>query len=157
MHERRRTLQAGVDLPTLLRESSPDLFKKLAGEFGEELVHDVERQITISQIDRCWSDHLANVAEIREGIHLMSMGGLNAFDEFNRQINAAFREVSRRIDAEVVATFETVRITADGIDLEKEGLTGPSSTWTYMINDNPMGDIFERLLRGIRRIVKGEG
>jgi len=156
IHERRRRLQAGSDSPMLLREKSPDLFEKLAKEFGEGAVHKAERQITICQIDRCWSDHLENVAEIREGIHLMSMGGLNAFDEFNRQINAAFRDVSQRIDAEVVATFETVRITADGIDLEKEGLTGPSSTWTYMINDNPMGDVFERLLRGIRRVVKGE-
>ena len=86
----------------------------------------------------------------------MSMGGLNAFDEFNRQINTAFRDVLQRIDAEVVATCETVCITADGVDLEKEGLTGPSSTWTYMINDNPMGDVFDRLLRGIRRVVEGE-
>ena len=40
------------------------------------------------------------------------------------------------------------------IALEKAGLLGPSSTWTYMINDNPMGDIFERLTRGIKRMVR---
>ena len=69
----------------------------------------VERQITLCQIDRCWSDHLSHVAEIREGIHLVSIGGLNAFDEFNRQVNAAFRDLSRHIEDEVLATLRTVR------------------------------------------------
>ncbi len=83
----------------------------------------------------------------------MSLGGLNAFDEFNRQINAMFRDLSRHLDDEVLATFRSVHITSDGIDLAKEGLLGPSSTWTYMINDNPTGDILQRLLRGLKHIV----
>src|SRR4029077_11182055 len=95
----------------------------------------------------------SHVAEIREGIHLVSIGGLNAFDEFNRQVNAAFRDLSRRIDEEVISTLRRVRITVDGVDLAQEGLLGPSSTWTYMINDNPTGDILQRLLRGLKRLV----
>jgi len=154
IHERRGRLLFGADSPALLRESDPGLFEKLAGEFGEEAVRKAEYQMTLCQIDRCWSDHLAHVAEVREGIHLMSMGGLNAFDEFNREINGAFRDLWKRIDEEVVAALRTVRITADGVDWKKEGLIGPSSTWTYMINDNPMGDVFERLTRGIKRLVK---
>ena len=86
----------------------------------------------------------------------MSIGGLNAFDEFNRQVNAAFRELSTRIDDEVLSALRTVRITADGVDLAREGLLGPSSTWTYMINDNPTGDILQRLLRGLKRAVNRE-
>ena len=62
----------------------------------------------------------------------------------------------KRIDDEVLATLRTVEITADGVDLKKEGLLGPSSTWTYMINDNPTGDILQRLLRGLKRLVKLE-
>ena len=30
-----------------------------------------------------------------------------------------------------------VTITENGIDLEREGLRGPSSTWTYLVNDDP--------------------
>lgn len=29
-----------------------------------------------------------------------------------------------------------MEITADGVDWEREGLLGPSSTWTYLVNDN---------------------
>jgi len=123
-------------------------------QFGAEVVRQVERRITLRQIDQCWSDHLAHVAEVREGIHLLSMGGLNAFDAFNRQINEAFSDLSRRIDEGVLETLRTVRINADGVDLTEEGLFGPSSTWTYMIDDNPMGDVFDRLTRGIKRFVK---
>jgi len=153
IHERRARLLLGTDSPTLLRESDPGLFEKLVGEFGTELVRKVEQQITLCQMDRCWSDHLAHVAEVREGIHLMSMGGLNAFDEFNRQINVTFRELLGRIDEQVLASLRAANITADGVDLKREGLIGPSSTWTYMINDNPMGDVLERLTRGIKRMM----
>jgi preprotein translocase subunit SecA len=155
MHERRENLQNGTDVTSRLRDREPEFFEKLNRDFGEEAVRKAERQITLGQIDRLWSDHLENMAEIREGIHLVSIGGLNAFDEFNRQVNAAFRELARRIDEEVLATLRTARITPDGVDLEKEGLLGPSSTWTYMINDNPTGDILQRLLRGLKRALMG--
>jgi preprotein translocase subunit SecA len=152
VQERRRRLLTGADAPTLLREGDPGLFDELVGELGEEVVRTLERQATLVQLDRCWSDHLAHVAEVREGIHLMSMGGLNAFDEYNRQINAAFRDLSRRVDEGALATLRTARA-AGGVHGNQEGLLGPSSTWTYMINDNPMGDVLARLTRGIKRLV----
>ena len=60
-----------------------------------------------------------------------------------------------RIDHQIVRTFRSAEITAAGIDLDKEGLRGPSSTWTYLINDNPFGDVLQRLFRGlVRKVVK---
>ncbi|HEV3344080.1 MAG TPA: accessory Sec system translocase SecA2 [Pirellulales bacterium] len=105
LHERRKKLLAGGDVPSLLRDNEPEFHETLVGKFGEAVVRDVERQITLCQIDRCWSEHLSQVTEIREGIHLISIGGLNAFDEFNLQVNAAFRELSRRIEEEVSFIF----------------------------------------------------
>ncbi len=153
IHERRRGLLLGTDSPNLLRERDPALFERRVGEFGADVVRKAEQQITLCQIDRCWSDHLAHVSEVRDGIHLMSMGGFDAFDEFNREINAAFRDLWKRIDEEAIAALRTVRMTAAGVDLNEEGLIGPSSTWTYMINDNPMGDVLERLRRGVKRML----
>jgi len=54
----------------------------------------------------------------------------------------------------VLETLRTVHIDSGGVDLTEEGRFGPSSTWTYMIDDNPMGDVFDRLTRGIKRFVK---
>ena len=38
--------------------------------------------------------------------------------------------------------------TEDGIDMAVEGLTRPTSTWTYLINDNPFGDFMKGLREG---------
>jgi preprotein translocase subunit SecA len=157
MQTRREKLMTGAERPTLLCTTDADLFQMLAAKFGEAIVVGAELEVTLCQMDRCWSDYLAHVAEIREGIHLLSMGGENAFDAFNRQINQAFREVIHRVDEEVINTLRTAHISATGIDLQKEGLLGPSSTWTYMINDNPMGDILDRLARGIKRMITKSG
>ena len=59
----------------------------------------------------------------------------------------------QRIDDGIVAKFNAVEITANGIDLEGEDLIGPSSTWTYMINDHPAGDVFDRLSRSVKRLL----
>src|SRR5262249_49158188 len=125
---------------------------RLVGEFGAEADRTMERQATLGHLDRCWSDHLAYVAEVLEGIHLLSMGGLNAFDEFNRLINEVYRDCSRGVDKGVLAPLRTVRMSA-GVAGNLDGPLGPSSTWTYMINDNPMGDVLARLARGLKRLV----
>jgi preprotein translocase subunit SecA len=39
-------------------------------------------------------------------------------------------------------------VTADGIDLEQVGLRGPSSTWTYLVNDDPLRGPLGSLLTG---------
>ena len=39
---------------------------------------------------------------------------------------------------------------------DREGLRGGSSTWTYLINDNPFGDVLQRLFRGLMRKVVEE-
>jgi len=75
--------------------------------------------------------------------------GFNAFDTFNKEMNMEFQEFLAHIDDKVAETMSTATITAEGIDLEKEGLSRPSSTWTFMINDNPRGAILSQIIRGV--------
>ena len=56
--------------------------------------------------------------------------------EFYRLARPAYEELLEHIDREIVTTFERIEITADGVDWDKEGLRGPSATWTYLVNDN---------------------
>ena len=78
-------------------------------------------------------------------------GNFNPLDEFHRKVGREFAGLLKKIDERIIQTFCSVEITPKGIDLEKEGLTGPSSTWTYLISDNPFGDVLQRLLRGLKR------
>ncbi len=151
IQQRRHKLLNGTEAPALLRGCDGELYQRLIDRFGADAVQRVERQITIWQIDQCWSDHLAEASAIRDQIYLMSMAGSNPLDEFHRQITRAFSAVSQRIDREVVATFRAIPMTDDGIELVQRQLIGPSSTWTYMINDNPMGSNLERIMRTVKR------
>ena len=55
----------------------------------------------------------------------------------------AFDDLEQQVDSSIIAAFERVNITGAGIDLEREGLLGPTSTWTYLVNDS----FFENPLR----------
>lgn len=149
--QRRRTLLLNLSPTYILPERAADRYKNLAQRFGHAVLRRVEQQITLFQIDECWADHLEQMAEVRESIHLFSLGGLDPFHEYQTRASRAFRDLQQRIDDGVVAKFNTVGITADGIDLEAEDLIGPSSTWTYMINDHPFGGLFDRLSRSVKR------
>ncbi len=150
----REELLSGTKLPTALQKRDPELHQRLVEQWGSALITDAERQVTLIHIDWSWSDHLAHAAEIRENIHLVSLGGFNAFDTYNKEMNREFHTFLSDVDDKVVETMANATFTADGIDLEQQGLTGPTSTWTFMINDNPRGAVLNQMLRGIANRLK---
>ncbi len=76
---------------------------------------------------------------VRDEVHLVQLGGQDPFAEFYRTAGTAFEDLVDRIDDTIVEVFERIEVTADGVDWEREGLRGPSSTWTYLVNDNVFG------------------
>jgi preprotein translocase subunit SecA len=82
-----------------------------------------ERRV-LCGIDREWRRHLAVCGDIREGIHLVSLGGLDPLTRYTDEVVAAFDGFEKRVEAAVAA--------ADALDLK-----GPSATWTYVVNDDP--------------------
>ncbi|HEX3131578.1 MAG TPA: accessory Sec system translocase SecA2 [Thermoanaerobaculia bacterium] len=124
----------------LLEQRSPERWTRLCAEYGEDLLREIERRITLVMIDRCWSDHIAEMQAVRDEVHLVVLGGRDPYAEFYRAAGAGFEALVDRIDDTIVETFERIRITAEGVDWDREGLRGPSSTWTYLINDNVFGN-----------------
>ena len=107
---------------------------------GFENTTRAERQALILHTDRRWSEHLGRIADLREGIHLLRVGGRDPLTEFTHSVVELFREMRERIDDDVLHTLRSAEIGEDGIDLDREGLRGPSSTWTYLVNDDPFRD-----------------
>ncbi len=124
---------------SLLARGSPERWNRLVALYGKELLLAIERRITLVTLDRCWSDHLAELQAARDEVHLVQLGGQNPYAEFCRRAEAALDALLERIDDTAVEVFERVEITADGVDWEREGLRGPSSTWTYLVDDNVFG------------------
>ncbi|TDC71211.1 accessory Sec system translocase SecA2 [Actinomadura sp. GC306] len=129
---------------------------ELTGIAGADAVAAAARQIVLYQLDRCWAEHLAFLADLREGIHLRSLGrGLDPLVEFNREAVPAGKRLLGDARKRSVAAFEALTATADGIDLDSAGLKRPSATWTYLVHDNPFGSLDERALRGLINMFKG--
>ena len=134
----------------LLSKRAPERLKELGAVVSAEVLANVGKQITLFHIDRCWAEYLDQIGHIRDGIHLFGAGGQNPLDQFHRIVARTFHELLLRINDNVVETFNSARITEDGIDMAGEGLTRPTSTWAYLINDNPFGDFMKGIREGLR-------
>ena len=156
VHQRRQDVLLEKAPLHLLAMEAPDRYAELCSTVGTSVLRYVEKQITLFHVDECWTEHLARIAQMREGIHLFSVGGYHPLDEFHKMTAHAFQDLLREIDDRIIQTFHTAEITKEGIDLDKEGLRGPGATWTYLTTDNPFGGWLERACRGIRDVLKKE-
>ena len=95
------------------------------------------------------------MAETRDAIHLFSLGGLDPYFEYQQRASKAYRDTLQRLDDAIVARFNAAEVTAAGLDLQREQLLRPAATWTYMITDHPVGDVFDRLARSVKRVLSG--
>ena len=128
---------------------APERRRALVDEVGEDAVRGAERAVTLFQIDRAWRDHLALAADLREGIHLVSLGGQDPLTRFTTEIRLAFRAHGGRDRRAPCSTRSTdVRVSGGRIDLEGLGIRGPSSTWTYLVNDDPFRNQIGMMLTG---------
>ena len=129
----------GEASPRILAERCAGRHARLCAEVGEPVLAGVERRLTLLAIDRCWSDHLAELRELREDSVLLAFAGRYPVAEFHRQAGESFHLLEERIEDEVARDFERIEVTRDGVDWERAGLRGPSATWTYLVGDNPFG------------------
>ena len=138
--ERRDTLLRTPTAREELEELSPKRYEELVDDLGEEKLEKICRLIMLYHLDRGWADHLAYLADIRESIHLRALGRQNPLDEFHRMAVDAFASLAADAIEAAQQTFETAASIEDepGVDLSK--LARPTSTWTYMVHDNPLAD-----------------
>ncbi|MGV0746415.1 accessory Sec system translocase SecA2 [Mycolicibacterium sp. XJ870] len=147
--DRRDTLLRTSTARDELKQLSPERFEKLAedlrtrgaeGDDVDDRLEKICRLIMLYHLDRGWCDHLAYLADIRESIHLRALGRQNPLDEFHRMAVDAFASLAADAIEAAQQTFETADVLDDepGIDLSK--LARPTSTWTYMVHDNPLAD-----------------
>ena len=141
---RMATLTGEAELE-LCAERLPERYAELRDRFGEEVPREAERAITLGLIDAAWAEHLALIAEIREGIHLVGLGRQDPLYEFTKQVAGAFIKLHQTIEDRIVETFAAAEITEDGISLDRAGLRAPSSTWTYLINDRALPQLQQML------------
>ncbi|MFC5924981.1 accessory Sec system translocase SecA2 [Micromonospora vulcania] len=133
-----------------------DQVPEKAGEMDEDLLARAARSIALFHLDRLWAEHLAELSEVREGVHLRALGRLDPLDEFHRSAVPAFNNLVPEIEARTIATFTETKIDEDW-EPEDGTLVRPTATWTYLVHDNPFGSELDRLIASIGRRLSGAG
>src|SRR5262249_52803819 len=94
--------------------------------------------------DDAWAEHLASVAELREGIHWRSWAGREPFSEFAHDAEAMFQDLMERLDE--------LEVGEEPLPEHDRG-----ATWTYLVTDQPFGTITDRQIRGMRVLLQQKG
>jgi preprotein translocase subunit SecA len=138
--ERRNTLLRTPTAREELEARSPDRYEELSKDLSEEQLERICRQIMLYHLDRGWADHLGYLSDIRESIHLRKLGHQKPIDEFHRMAVDAFASLAADAIEAAQQTFETANVLEEeqGLDLSK--LARPTSTWTYMVYENPLAE-----------------
>lgn len=115
---------------------------RLAILTGEAPMGPLEQRVRLFYIDKLWAEHLAYVSYIRESIHLERLAHLNPINEFHERIIQAFEQIQSNIEEETSRMLIRLGDSNDPSEWERLGLKSPSSTWTYLMNDQYMQKTF---------------
>jgi preprotein translocase subunit SecA len=120
-------------------EEKYDSFQSIIGKVK---LKNLCTQILLTKIDKFWSLYLDEIADIREGIHLTSIGGRTPFFEFQKLSVELFNKYSEELEIKLIQLFNNLPIRDKNFIPEDHVLKAPTATWTYLINDKS----FENLL-----------
>ncbi|MGH3574553.1 MAG: hypothetical protein ACRDUW_22475, partial [Pseudonocardiaceae bacterium] len=151
LHHREQILRTRLASDDLAHRC-PDRYTTLVAALGRESVDQAARQIWLYHLDRRWSQHVAFLAELREGIHLRGLArgltALSPLDEFHQEAMRAIRTFTADVECDTQTTFNTMNLEGGVLDLART-IKRPTSTWTYLVTDTPFGTEAERALKGL--------
>jgi preprotein translocase subunit SecA len=93
---------------------APEARRRLVAAVGEAATDDAERAVTRAHLDRLWREHLAACADLREGIHLVRLGGQDPLQRFTTEVRGAFARLTAALDEAVLSSLDGVRAAGGG-------------------------------------------
>ena len=106
-------------------------------DMPKEAMDKAKRKMIIYFINRHWSDFLDYMAYVKEGIHLNVVGGKNPIDEYHKIAIESFESMKEMVTVDANEALANAELSPDGeFDFEREGLTAPAATWTYLLDDS---------------------
>ena len=105
---------------------------------------ELDRLVSLATIDDLWSEYLASITDLREGVQWISYGGREPLYEYLTAVDSLFTQLEIRIDEEIPKRLADAQ--EQGVDPSQRG-----ATWTYLTTDQPFGSLTERVMRGMVR------
>jgi preprotein translocase subunit SecA len=150
MYDLRRAilLSPNWSLRSMLPEGQ---YLELIQSVGKETLEKTGRQLALAIVDDLWADYLANVAELKGGIHWVSWGNRDPLYEFLTGELAIYEDFHRLLIEGVALAFATAEIRNGVIHFRQPERLERGATWTYITTDQPFGTLGERIVKGLRR------
>jgi preprotein translocase subunit SecA len=141
-------LSPGWSLRSLVTEEQ---YTGLIRDAGKDALDEAGRQLALAVIDDLWADYLANVAELKGGIHWASWTGGNPLHKFLTGERAIYEDLHACLEEEIAEALETAEIRDGAIHFPNGERLERGATWTYVSTDQPFGRLAERIMKGLRR------
>ena len=121
-----------------------------------ELAGETRQRIVAAEGDQV--NALAQIAgDLREGIHLVALGGHDPLTRFTTELTARFQTIHQEIDAAILDALDRITFRDGRLVLPADAVKGPSSTWTYLVNDDPFRNQIGMMLTGPGKATFGIG
>jgi preprotein translocase subunit SecA len=93
------------DLADRLHEIADQAYADKEEELTPEIMRDIERHVTLRQIDQAWVFHLANMDYLREGIGLRGYGQVDPLVAYKTEALELFEQMQTGIQGDAVRTL----------------------------------------------------
>jgi len=127
-----------------LEKSNPERYQHALTGAGLSGIKRAEQQLALHYINIHWAGCLDTFDNVRRGIHFMAIGRDpkifpgegNVVGEYARIVINLCSKMSENIKRDIVSKMETLPITSAGVDIDEAGLSGGTTTWTYVLSEN---------------------
>ncbi|MEK9139017.1 MAG: SEC-C metal-binding domain-containing protein, partial [Bacteroidota bacterium] len=100
-----RFQELGPDgVKTEIVKAATEFYKRKEDKLGSELMASIEKMVMLQVIDEKWKDHLREMDDLKEGIHLRAYGQKDPVVEYKTEAFRMFMELLDLVNSEILTT-----------------------------------------------------
>jgi preprotein translocase subunit SecA len=84
--------------------AASEFYKRKEEKLGSEMMGQIEKMVVLQNIDDKWKDHLREMDDLKEGIHLRAYGQKDPLVEYKTEAFRMFMDLLDLVNAETVTT-----------------------------------------------------
>lgn len=115
-----------TEIQDYLWEKINQLYKRREETLTPEIMRQLEKQITLTVIDRKWMDHLDMMDDLRQGIGLRAYGQRDPLTEYKFESFELFKNMTESIRSDVIKTLFHIQVVTGDTRLKERQITGVS-------------------------------
>jgi len=96
-----------------------DMYEAREKQMGKELMHEIEKFVTLSVVDNLWMDHLDAIDNLRQGIGLRGYGQRDPLVEYKNEAFTMFEKLLAGIDDEVAHRIYRVQVQSQSPEMHQ--------------------------------------